>query len=304
MTKPLTPRQAFIASLEVLPPEARKEALRRIDELAPRGPDDDDDYHSISDDEFAAQQDAEEMLVALEVDDDGEERPTSAPPVSIGEHEGLGPEPPPETAPPPSGPPQGHADKWVANFPAPGIKGGYERINSPLYLLGNDRYIYKPLSTDAAAEQADRLTSSTYGKALIGFALSCQKLAAQVQEQYTVEEEDGSTRYDEEEAFRQLVYYVQAAYETLLGEAGKDFHPFELAFHWLQLCQVRRVPLPSNRSKAKEERDNGGLIFEIEGVGAWRTYYRKREHTLVRLAGAIMWETLSPFCTLLQCTRD
>jgi hypothetical protein len=303
MTKPRTPRQAFIAALAALPEEARKEALHRIDQVAPRGPDDDDDYHSTPDDEFAAAQDAE-MLEALEVDDEGNERRIDAAPVTISEHEGLGPEPTHEAPTPQTGPPRDIADKWVEGFAAPGLKAGYERINSPRYLLGNERYIYLPLSTDKAAEEADNLTSSTYGKALIGFALSCQRLASQVEEQYTIEDDDGSTRYDADAAYTQLVYYVQAAYETLLGEAGKDFRPFEVAFRWLQLCQVRRVPLPSNRSKVKEDRDNGGPIFEIKGPGEWRTYYRKREHSLVRLAGAIMWETLSPFCTLLQCTRD
>lgn len=302
MTKPLTPRQAFIAALDALPPEARKEALHRIDQVAPRGPDDHDDYHSTPDDEFAAEQDAE-TLEAMEVDDEGNEQRVDSPPTTISEHEGLGPEPPIDTFTPIVGPPRDIADKWVPGFAAPGLKAGYERINSPRYLLGNERYIYKPLTTDKAAEEADNLTSSPYGKALIGFALSCQRLASQVDEQFTSEDESG-LHYDADGAYTQLVYYVQAAYETLLGEAGKEFRPFEVAFKWIELCQVRRVPLPSNRSKTKEERDNGGPIFEIKGPGEWRTYYRKREHSLVRLAGAIMWETLSPFCTLLQFTRD
>jgi hypothetical protein len=302
--KPLTPRQAFIRQLEALPDAARKEAMRRIDELAPRSPEDDDDYHSISAEDFVEQEES----IITELDDDGNERPldglSTAPTIAASD---LGPDEPYRAPPKPAHEsPFASGDKWIDNFAAPQnlLKMGYQRINSPQFLLYHDRYIYRPLDAQAAAEEADTLTSSGYGKALVGFAVTCQKLAIEAREHSIVEGDNGEDEVDEAAARDRFVQYVQAGYESLLGEAGSAFKPFDLAFQWLVKCDVRRVPLPSNRSKKKEDRDLGGRILDIEGPGAWRVYYRKRELTLVRIAAAIMWESLGPFCTLLQYPRD
>lgn len=186
-------------------------------------------------------------------------------------------------------------DAFDPNFAHPAL-AEYIRLDSRRWLVTPERYIFKPLRAFAAMQQFDTLASAPYGKALIGFAFKLraqrETLVSMARETFAEEAVDEETIQSTVDA--RLSEYLQPNLEEMLGEA-RGFKPYEFALGWLQLCDVRRVPLPSRRTKGVDGYDTGGPIVLAKGDSSWDVYYAGRHVHLLHIAAACAWASLGSF---------